>query len=123
MHALGQLPGAAAVDPTLARVLLDLAPTLSTIYRLATPSSADRGSGSVPGAASDTTADLERRWLLALDGLVAAVADEQPIALVIDDLHWADSVSLRVLHGAIDRGSDASLLVVTTARPGGPAPR
>jgi class 3 adenylate cyclase len=53
------------------------------------------------------------RWLL------RALADQQPLVLAVEDLHWADHLLLDVLEGVADpaRVGPAPLLVVVTARP------
>jgi predicted ATPase len=44
-------------------------------------------------------ADLERTRLFeAVSRLVERVAAERPVALLVDDLHWADAASLEFLH-------------------------
>lgn len=100
---LARLPGAAAVSPDAAGALVALNPSLSARY--AQP--ADRAS------------DLEalRRREIALGELLAAVAAEQPAALLIDDLHWGDGVSQQMLDRLLSRLGDQHVLAVTTARP------
>ncbi len=45
------------------------------------------------------------------------MSDEHPVALLLDDLHWADEHSARVIAAALTRLERAKLLVVTTRRP------
>src|SRR5439155_22485142 len=42
----------------------------------------------------------EDQYLLfrAVTGFVEAIAETQPVALLIDDMHWADDSSVRLLH-------------------------
>jgi DNA-binding SARP family transcriptional activator/tetratricopeptide (TPR) repeat protein len=47
--------------------------------------------------------------------LVAAVADEHPVVLVVDDIHLADATSLAVLHLMLRRINDLPLMVVLTS--------
>lgn len=49
-------------------------------------------------------------------GLVRTAAQEQPLVLVLDDLHWADTSTLRVLRLLVETTDQAKLLVVTTWR-------
>jgi class 3 adenylate cyclase/tetratricopeptide (TPR) repeat protein len=53
------------------------------------------------------------RWLL------RALADQQPLVLALEDLHWADQLLLDVLDGLVNPtpGRPLPLLVVATARP------
>ena len=48
--------------------------------------------------------------------LCSAMADERPLALVIDDAHWADRPSLEVLAYLARRIADLPLLIVLAAR-------
>jgi class 3 adenylate cyclase len=46
-----------------------------------------------------------------------AVADERPLVLVFDDLHWADDALLEFVDGLVERVRGVPLLVLGTARP------
>ena len=46
-----------------------------------------------------------------------AGARTQPIVLAFEDLHWADPTSLDLIQALVERGAQAPLLVVATARP------
>lgn len=102
--ALAHLPGAAAVSPDSAAALVALNPTLSSYY----------------GAAPDRASDLEalRRRTIALAELLRAVAEEHPVALLIDDVHWIDEPSRQVLNHLLSLALKHAVLVVTAARPG-----
>lgn len=52
--------------------------------------------------------------------LCANLADERPVALLVDDLHWGDRASLRFLEYLARRLEGVPLLVVGTTRPGEP---
>jgi len=102
--ALAALPGAAAVSTGAADTLVGLCPTLSTCY----PSAhADHGS----------EAELARRRGLSLGELLASIADEAPVAVLVDDAHWADPASRQLLAGVVSHLSSDRVLVVTAARP------
>ena len=58
--------------------------------------------------------------LHALFWLVANLASEQPLALLVDDLHWVDEASLRLLDFVARRAGDLPLLLVGTTRPAEP---
>lgn len=101
--ALTAMPGAAGIAPASAATLLALNPALSAW---------------IPGEAD--TASREEvllRRILALADLVHSVAHEQRFVLAIDDVHWIDTPSLRVLEGVLNRLADARVLCVTAARP------
>ena len=59
-----------------------------------------------------------RRYLLfdAISMLLAEVAARTPLAFVIDDLHWADRATLRLLRHVLRASQDAPLLIVGTYR-------
>ncbi len=98
------LPGSAAVSTGSAGVLVALAPALASLYASATP---DNSVGE----------EAVRRRALAMVDLIRAVSDEQAVALLLDDLHWADDHSARVIAAALSRLEHARLLVVMTKRP------
>jgi DNA-binding CsgD family transcriptional regulator len=50
--------------------------------------------------------------------LLANLCDSQPVLLVIDDAHWADSQSLRWLDYVARRAPDTAVLIVVGARTG-----
>ena len=49
--------------------------------------------------------------------LIEAIADREPLVLVLEDLHWADDGTLDFVEHLVDWTSDAPLLVLCTARP------
>jgi hypothetical protein len=49
--------------------------------------------------------------------LVGALAANEPCVVLLDDVHWMDGASLRVLHALVDAAAGARLLVVTNFRP------
>ncbi len=50
--------------------------------------------------------------------VLAAIAEEHPVILVVDDLHLADDVSLAVLHLMMRRARGQPIMVLLLARPG-----
>ncbi len=54
-------------------------------------------------------------WQRLVAAVVAAARDE-PLVLVLDDLHWADTATLRVLRLLVETRPDACLLVICTWR-------
>ena len=62
--------------------------------------------------------DAERSLLFgAVVGLLARVSSENPVLLVLEDLHWADKPSLLLLRHVIGSTDPRQLLVVGTYRP------
>ena len=61
--------------------------------------------------------ELRHRQLAAMTTWVLAGARSQPIALAFEDLHWADPTSLDLLRALAERGAQAPLFIVATARP------
>jgi DNA-binding SARP family transcriptional activator len=61
--------------------------------------------------------DTERYFLFeAVVALLAAAANNGPVVLVLDDLHWADKPSRLLLRHVTQRLVDAPIFVVTTSR-------
>jgi predicted ATPase len=58
-----------------------------------------------------------RRDLHRLAALLEALAEEQPLVLVFDDLHWADDALLDFVDHLVDWASGVPILVLATARP------
>lgn len=87
----------------------------------------ERLGSALPSAADgDDEAAAFRAWETVVDTVLAA-AEQRPLLLVLDDLHWADTSSLRVLRlltEAVAQESPVRLLVVATWRehpvPAGP---
>ena len=103
-EALGSLPGAAAVSPAAAGVLVALAPALSSQLTV--------------GAAAVERDDVLRQRVFALSELAGAASEEKPIGLLIDDLHWADPDSRQVIAGLANR-LRGRVLLMTASRPTG----
>lgn len=80
----------------------------------------DDGAGEEPGANGDTGIDAlgRRTELFALErsGL-RRLADEGPVLLLLDDIHWADLDSLRLLLYLVRRSAQLPVAVVGTLRP------
>ncbi|HZZ24304.1 MAG TPA: AAA family ATPase [Roseiarcus sp.] len=68
-------------------------------------------------AASFPPEELRRRQLAAMTALVLAGARSQPAVLAFQDLHWADPTTLDLLRALAERGGQAPLLLLATARP------
>lgn len=103
VESLVVLPGAAAISEGSASALVTLNPRLTSHY---------------PGASVDSGPEVEliRRRALALHELLESVCDETPIALIIDDLHWADEPSKQVLLSVAGRLAQERVLLVCASR-------
>ncbi|MDA0166947.1 AAA family ATPase, partial [Solirubrobacter ginsenosidimutans] len=66
--------------------------------------------GTTPGADSTTLVAHSVLWLC------SALAERRPLALFVDDAHWADRRSLEVLAYLAGRSEDVPLLLVVAAR-------
>ena len=61
--------------------------------------------------------ELRRRQLAAMTAWIMAAARTQAIVLAFEDLHWADPTSLDLMRTLAERGAQAPLLIIATARP------
>jgi DNA-binding SARP family transcriptional activator/tetratricopeptide (TPR) repeat protein len=69
--------------------------------------------------ASESRGETARLRLTdAFQELLATVADEHAVILVVDDLHLADDASVAVLHLVLRRVSHLRVMAIFTARPG-----
>jgi class 3 adenylate cyclase/predicted ATPase len=60
--------------------------------------------------------ELRRRQLAAIEAWVLAGARSQPTVLAFEDLLWADPTSLDLMDALAERGAEAPLLIIATAR-------
>ena len=68
-------------------------------------------------AAKFAPEELRRRQLAALTTWFLAGARSQAVALAFEDLHWADPTSLDLMQALAERGAQAPLFILATARP------
>jgi class 3 adenylate cyclase len=71
------------------------------------------------GADTDRVGDPDTERLLLLEGtveLLAAVSSREPVLVVLDDLHWADTASLQVLRHLIASSTPTNVTVAITYR-------
>ncbi|MBV9287253.1 MAG: AAA family ATPase, partial [Hyphomicrobiales bacterium] len=61
--------------------------------------------------------EVHRRQLAAMVDWALAAARVQPLVLVFEDLQWFDPSSVDLIHALSDRGADAPLFILATARP------
>jgi class 3 adenylate cyclase/tetratricopeptide (TPR) repeat protein len=59
----------------------------------------------------------ERSIHVSLRRFLEALARDQPVCLLIDDIHWADQALLSVLEHVAERARAVPLMIVTQARP------
>ena len=66
----------------------------------------------------ETAGATKERMLREMGDLLAALAAHAPVALVLEDLHWADPSSVDLLRHLSHRAADQRLLIIGTYRPG-----
>jgi DNA-binding CsgD family transcriptional regulator len=93
----------------------DLGPGAADIADL-TPEMRDRLLESSSGARLKDTAEARFRMFEAIRRLLAAACEREALVLVLDDLHWADAPSLRLLEFLAPEIADIPLLLVGTYR-------
>jgi DNA-binding SARP family transcriptional activator len=96
---VAELHGLAGARPDALAVLASLAPELAERF--------------APREARDV-ADMAT----ALASVVAAAAEEQPLAIAIDDAHWADGTSLATLGATLGQVKNRSVMLLLTAAQG-----
>ncbi|MGH2544601.1 MAG: ATP-binding protein, partial [Ardenticatenaceae bacterium] len=75
--------------------------------------------GKLPGLKPPPQLEPEQARFRLFDSITSffkRASEEQPIALILDNLHWADASSLRLLEFAAQELSEARLLVIGTYR-------
>lgn len=75
--------------------------------------------GQVPQAYTPSSDQTRLRLYEAIVDFLDALAAEQPLVLVLDDLHWADAASFDLLGHVLRRKPAARLLIVGAYREGG----
>jgi class 3 adenylate cyclase/predicted ATPase len=59
----------------------------------------------------------KQKTLEAMVALLLAMAAEQPVLFIVEDVHWIDASTLEFLSLCIDQGPTARLLILLTCRP------
>jgi ABC-type oligopeptide transport system substrate-binding subunit/class 3 adenylate cyclase len=67
--------------------------------------------------AAQEPAQLHQQTLLALRDLLVALAQSQPLLLILEDLHWADPLSLELIGVLLTELAHAALLLCCVYRP------
>ncbi|HEX8033645.1 MAG TPA: hypothetical protein VF510_07345, partial [Ktedonobacterales bacterium] len=75
--------------------------------------SAERRQALLPGDAQQLQDGLLRSWRIFFE----ALANERPLVVLVDDIHWADGVLLDLLEYVATRASGVPLLLLCAARP------
>lgn len=105
---------AAAIESALPGESAELAPFLGAVVGVALPAEVAEKLAAVPGDALD---NLVTR---ALRRLVAALAKQRPLVLVLEDLYWADLSSIELIESLLGLVRESALLFVFAARPNHP---
>src|SRR5262249_5615768 len=71
---------------------------------------------SAPGAQPQIIPENSVRLFEVIDGLIAQVAIRRPLVVMLEDLHWADDLSLRLFSFMGRRVASRPLLLVGTVR-------
>lgn len=101
---VAELSGASGIAPSSASVLAGLVPVLADSFNVK------------PERETQDAGELLRRRSLAFADLLGAVAEDRPLALLLDDLQWADAASMAALDRAFARVPRVPLLLVTASR-------
>jgi DNA-binding NarL/FixJ family response regulator len=70
------------------------------------------------GAGAPTTGDERYRAHRAIRALLERLAADRALAVILDDVHWADDASLELTQALLRRPADAPVLLVMGFRPG-----
>ncbi len=100
-ESLASVQGAGGIAPFAVKTLVSLNPALSSQY-------------SVAGGDSERLEPL--RVGLAILDLMSSIADDNPIAIVLDDLHWCDAASREALTVTASRLNEEKVFLLTSSR-------
>ena len=65
---------------------------------------------------------LQRQIALAARTLVERRVQQEPLLMIVEDLHWADTASVDLLRHVVDHLADRPLMILLSQRPETPAP-
>jgi adenylate cyclase len=65
---------------------------------------------------------LRRQIALAARALIERRVEKQPLLILVEDVHWADSASIQLLREVIDQLADRPLMLLLSHRPDTPPP-
>jgi class 3 adenylate cyclase/tetratricopeptide (TPR) repeat protein len=108
----------AAVATTAPEFAL-LTPLLETVFTVVIPAAPARGAGLRPHFPLARLPQAEQRQLLhdLILALVVGAIQRRPLALLIDDLHWADASSLEIIQRLAQLADTLPLLLLLSYRP------
>ena len=101
-RALARKPGAGGVSSASARELVALDPSLGSFFATA--------------ASTAENSDSVRTKALAIVDLLGAVSEQQPLSLMLDDLHWSDAASRQMISIIVARAENMPLMLVMASR-------
>lgn len=114
-----RLPLGALADalgaPEVRQHVADLSEPWRTLVAAFLPS--HEGISTLPEVPPIQESGLSRRLLDAFSFLLAALAEERPTLLAVDDLQWADDTTLAVLQSVKRRWEGGTLGIIGTVRP------
>jgi adenylate cyclase len=65
---------------------------------------------------------LQRQIVLAARALVERRLEQQPLLIIVEDLHWADTASVDLMRHVVDQLADRPLMLLLSHRPDTPPP-
>jgi DNA-binding SARP family transcriptional activator len=101
------------VDSKLRKAVRRIVESPATAGRIATCLGALIGLGGEEPASADRRGETFAAWRQFLE----ALANERPLVLAFEDLHWADDALLDFIDELVDRVSGLPLLILATTRP------
>jgi class 3 adenylate cyclase len=90
-------------------------PSLATLLGIQYADENSPGS-SQPGSSTPTGDALRKRLQLALTRLATVLSAQQPLVIVLEDLHWADQSSIEILGGLLTASQRAPVVTIITTR-------
>lgn len=107
----------AAEREELGALLQQQAPELAELAARSSTTAKVRASFAAAFARGTDPEAARQRFFDAVFELLAAAASRLPLAVVLEDMHWADEGSLQLLQSLIRRAGEARVLWVVTYRP------
>ncbi|MBI2503586.1 MAG: protein kinase [Candidatus Latescibacteria bacterium] len=101
----------------LGRLLRQQAPELAELAAKSSTTAKVRASFAAAFGKEGDPKVARQRLCDAICELLAAAAAEVPLAVILEDMHWADEGSLQLLQSLVRRAAEARILWVVTYRP------